>query len=70
MTEDVYYRVHRLISTACGIVFRAGDLSTLEEITEKGIQKLLGFGAITKAIMPPLEVVIPDIVSLKALKAS
>ena len=67
--EDIYYRVHRDLTTSCDIVLKAGLLSTLDDISQKGIAKLLEYGAITKAIMPPLEIVVTDTVVLSILRA-
>ena len=61
MIKPVYYRVHRSLSNpTCGIEYAVGCLSTLDGISQKGIQKLLNYGAITEAVMPPLYVVVAN----------
>ena len=63
MTESpTFYRVHRSLSNpSCGIEYAKGELTALDGITQKGIQKLLKRGAITEAVMPPLSVVVYDL---------
>ena len=54
------YRVHSNILTSCDISYPSGTLSTLDGISQKGINKLLERGVITEARLPPLIVIIQD----------
>ena len=56
----ILYRVHINLHSACDIDYPRGEISTLDSISQKGINKLLDRGAITQVITPPLWVVISD----------
>ena len=54
------YRIHSNLRSSCDIVYEVGSISSLDDISQKGINKLLERGTITEVSLPPLIIMIED----------
>ena len=54
------YRVHSTVCSSCDIVYEGGTVSTLNSISQKGLNKLLERGTITVVSLPPLCFLVDD----------
>ena len=63
----ILYRVHSTIRSACDIIYLAGSVSTLNSISQKGINRLLERGTITEVSLPPLCFLVDDKSLVEAL---
>ena len=56
----VLYRIHSAVRSSCDIVYGENTISTLDSISQKGINKLLERGTITEVSLPPLFFLVVD----------
>ena len=56
----VLYRIHSAVRSSCDIVYGEKTISTLDSISQKGINKLLERGTITEVSLPPLFFLVVD----------
>jgi len=56
----ILYRVHSAVRSSCDILYKAGSVSALDSISQKGINRLLERGTITEVSLPPLCFLVDD----------
>ena len=61
------YRIHSAVRSSCDIVYGEKTISTLDSISQKGINKLLERGTITEMSLPPLFFLVVDRSLIKKL---
>jgi len=61
------YRIHSAVRSSCDIVYGEKTVSTLDSISQKGINKLLERGTITEVSLPPLSFLVEDKSLVEAL---